>query len=714
MRRSSRNMSIPNNLLYVTQQLKDFETNQICVFPESGDLNSYGTHSQIRFRLPNSAILNLDSLFISFQAKPAIGSDPDPENFRLPNDLHTLIDRVDVFSGGEQLGHSCSAYNRFKKGYDFISGRTPESDSHPSIVRKATGVTYNGDGSMDANFSEEDLNQSFVWSKFGGFLESATPRFCDASIMNDLELVITLAGNVCFKAQNLESPQTFVSELAAEEDKKGFIVSSLKLFVDAVTFSSGVYDNYISSVMAKRGFVDIGFTSMRHFYNGDFTNEINFNVSSRSVDKIHFQTSDKDTRAISTKSQVHLDHLGQFSKKVDINNYVPPPPATTYKFKLGTIERPPNTIGGDNLGYGASIAISTENTTFADGVVNRVPAGALFTVVAKPIQPLIAGPIEYKGGEGGDFTGGLSMPDLEGPPDDYFIVAAAAHSYANGTASGKGTGAILAIKTGGAQANRVEDVKIHSSGTDFQVGNTITLKFADDPTIQSGTDLVFTIREEMIQSRLTSLECTAGGDNFAAGDHVNLKISAQKTGASDYSFIVAADMLEENTPPSLFATSDPAPISVLLQDDTRVAAGVEKYVTTDELSSFGGTFPITNFSNYNSINFQTQMHGILMPTRPLTPVELYRSTVNAFAEHREPWSPSPDYSRWLSVCNHCCIRLNRQGSTPAFASGIDTMNSGLESQIIANGITTPCVMDAWIECSSIARVTPGKNVEVMM
>jgi len=123
-------MSVPNQMLYFANKLKDYETTPLRIFPLNYK-DSYGPSEQIQFELPANSLVDLDSLFIDF-----IAGTEDTGNARLPADIHKLIRRVQVSSGGQDLGFAYDEFARLKNGLDAVTGRKPHPTSHPIIRRK--------------------------------------------------------------------------------------------------------------------------------------------------------------------------------------------------------------------------------------------------------------------------------------------------------------------------------------------------------------------------------------------------------------------------------------------------------------------------------------------------------------------------------------------------------------------------------------------------
>ena len=482
-------MALPASLAYASQKLADFETNSVKIYP-NGDTQYYQDGMIIEFTLPQT-IVDLDSIFVSFLAgvQESVGG----KIARLPEDIHSLIDRINVKCGSLTLDDGFRGWAQFMKKYNRLIGKKTSPLSNPNIARKqiapyipdgvvADPSLYGAPDNRDQTISNSGAPH-FVWSDFSKtFIGTAMPRVLDLSIMPPMMVSFHLAREVCIRGLKIDTNSQdpiakFVSEGPEIALSLGgvdvtdstyntttipFEIRDPVMNVNVISFNSTVYDSMLSSSMGA-GAVVVPFTKMYSYTDRHFLSLTDFNVSTKSLDRIHWQPGNKEYRQGKIFSPMRRQ-----ANNLDYRDSTAPPPVVGYKFKLGAFV-PKNKGGGSNLGYNSPavpIAVTAGNTTVQESLFappgRAKPVGALFKVTASDLQPLKVNE-EYDRASGA-FTGGITMPDLG---VDFNTVGAAATTYQAGTASGGrvGSGALLAVKTGGDQSTQVVEVKVVVEGT---------------------------------------------------------------------------------------------------------------------------------------------------------------------------------------------------------------------------------------------------------
>lgn len=115
-------MSYSPNLVYFLDRLSGFSTNIFKLMP-SGSPDA-APNSITRITLPANALLNTRSFKLHFlascDAKASTGG-------RLPADLSTLVERVEVSAGGVQLSQGTNFYNTLVNAKAAIQGSRCDS-----------------------------------------------------------------------------------------------------------------------------------------------------------------------------------------------------------------------------------------------------------------------------------------------------------------------------------------------------------------------------------------------------------------------------------------------------------------------------------------------------------------------------------------------------------------------------------------------------------
>ena len=112
-----KNMSYSPQLIYFLDRLSGFSTNIFKLMPSGSDTS--GPNSITRLVLPANALLNTRSFKLHFSASTV---DTTSTGGRLPADLSTLIERVEVSAGGVQLSQGTHFYNTLVNAKAAIQG----------------------------------------------------------------------------------------------------------------------------------------------------------------------------------------------------------------------------------------------------------------------------------------------------------------------------------------------------------------------------------------------------------------------------------------------------------------------------------------------------------------------------------------------------------------------------------------------------------------
>ena len=124
-------MTYNPQLMYFLDRMEGFSTNYFRLEP-SGSTNS-GPNSITRINLPSNALLNTRSFKLHFLASIAGTS----VGGRLPADISTLVERVEISAGGVQLSQGTNFYNTLVNAKAAIMGSRCDSvTGHSELVRQ--------------------------------------------------------------------------------------------------------------------------------------------------------------------------------------------------------------------------------------------------------------------------------------------------------------------------------------------------------------------------------------------------------------------------------------------------------------------------------------------------------------------------------------------------------------------------------------------------
>ena len=126
-------MSYSPQLVYFLDRLSGFSTNIFKLMPSGSDTS--GPNSITRLVLPANALLNTRSFKLHFRASLV---EATSTGGRLPADVSTLVERVEVSAGGVQLSQGTNFYNTLVNAKAAIQGSRCDSvTGHSEIVRSA-------------------------------------------------------------------------------------------------------------------------------------------------------------------------------------------------------------------------------------------------------------------------------------------------------------------------------------------------------------------------------------------------------------------------------------------------------------------------------------------------------------------------------------------------------------------------------------------------
>ncbi len=270
-------MAASPQLLYFLDRVSGFSTNVFKLMP-SGD-NSGGNGKITRITLPANALLNTRSFKLFFRAECAAGA----TGGRLPADISTLVERVEVTAGGVQLSQGTNFYNTLVNAKAAVMGSRCDSvTGHSEMVR-----ANKFDGTSIATTAAETYTAGTVphcIDKWEGFLGTCEPKILDAAILPDLVVSIYWASDTCLAAvKNVDTNGNFTT--VSDTGGATYKVSDIHGTIETIGLADAVYDNMVSSMIAQKGFIEIPFKQYFSFSNSH-TGSSRFTVATQSLDRV--------------------------------------------------------------------------------------------------------------------------------------------------------------------------------------------------------------------------------------------------------------------------------------------------------------------------------------------------------------------------------------------------------------------------------------------
>ena len=276
-------MTYNPQLMYFLDRMEGFSTNYFRLEP-SGSTNS-GPNSITRINLPSNALLNTRSFKLHFLASIAGTS----VGGRLPADISTLVERVEISAGGVQLSQGTNFYNTLVNAKAAIMGSRCDSvTGHSELVRQ-----NRFDGIVPAIADAEGANEIYagtgtphVIDKWEGFLGTCEPKILDASILPDLVVSIYWASNSVLascKAANTHALFEVVPD--GNLEKAVYEIKNIHATIEAVGMADSVYDHLTQSTIASIGYIEVPFKQYFSFSN-THSGASRFSVAAQSLDRI--------------------------------------------------------------------------------------------------------------------------------------------------------------------------------------------------------------------------------------------------------------------------------------------------------------------------------------------------------------------------------------------------------------------------------------------
>ena len=155
-------MTFTNNLSYFLNRVAGFSTQHFKIEPQNSTVSK--ANRIIRFKLPSNTLLNTRSMRMMFNAK-VTGT---TAGGRLPADIRTLINRIEVSAGGVTINQGFNDWNVLLHAQKALCGDDADPVlGHPHIVRNKSYV----DGSAITGTDNETYTDANGNTQFAIYLE---------------------------------------------------------------------------------------------------------------------------------------------------------------------------------------------------------------------------------------------------------------------------------------------------------------------------------------------------------------------------------------------------------------------------------------------------------------------------------------------------------------------------------------------------------------
>lgn len=279
-------MNYPKTLAYFVNRLSGHTTNNFRLNPQGS--SSASPQSIVRFDLPNNAICDLKDIRFMFNASATGGAGTDLT--RLPDKISSLIERVVISVGGQQVYAGHSGYNRVKHIKDALEKPKCKQLSDPlahDFVVKATGSNPVDGGAVAQTEAYTTATTPFCvgGGDLLGWFEGM-PRMLDMSLLAQATIEFTFAPASVVLASAAAATTTAPAGSTAGVS---YSVSNMRLLVQSYGINDGgAYDRMVESEISQMGYLEFNFKEYHTQFDEAFTGNSRWSLAGvQSLDKVY-------------------------------------------------------------------------------------------------------------------------------------------------------------------------------------------------------------------------------------------------------------------------------------------------------------------------------------------------------------------------------------------------------------------------------------------
>lgn len=241
--------------------------------------------SIIRVTLPQNALLSIPSLAFHFNMK-CTGAVTAPQTTRLPNGIDTILNRVSVSIGGQDVASGANFYGVLSRAREVIEGcKLDAGCEHPEIIGVGADNNYVDGNALTANEAPDDGNNTaqFAIKSWNGFLGSCEPAVMSTDLVSDIVVTLFLeqASNCITGSNDIDTENNFKTNTNIPLN---YELNNIYFTIKAFSLANGVVDNLYAQQMSQ-GNLEMGFKQYFAFRDTNM-GSTRFSVASQSINKI--------------------------------------------------------------------------------------------------------------------------------------------------------------------------------------------------------------------------------------------------------------------------------------------------------------------------------------------------------------------------------------------------------------------------------------------
>tara|TARA_R110002073_G_scaffold82284_1_gene196732 strand:+ start:15750 stop:17120 length:1371 start_codon:yes stop_codon:yes gene_type:complete len=329
-------------MLYGTSRLQNYSKNKFRLLPTSA--STLGAFGIIQVPIVQGTIVDLASLKlqmkVSATGSSASGVATDEIYARLPADVSSLIQRVEVLVNGVLVNGSSSDYGSCARLRKLCMGTF---DRDQSIDR---AVSHASISAADANETSEVVMKDWLGTLFAGGEEGASCRFLHTGLCGDITLRIQLGGNnvLVGKQQGQAINANYTTpEAIANAKLMTYKVEDIKFSIEAVSMPDDYEVLLMKDLMA--GSLEVGYEEMYSFPLQNITGdsfENRFSVSTRSLNQLYAGVRDSNFQTTGIRAHLMDNVVGDaiVSNAYRFRAYPDPAKQLAWQFSVNNQKHP--------------------------------------------------------------------------------------------------------------------------------------------------------------------------------------------------------------------------------------------------------------------------------------------------------------------------------------------------------------------------------------
>ena len=277
-------MSVSPMLEFMVSRMEGLSTNTMRLEVQNQS-SAITPQSIIRVTLPQNALLSIPSLAFHFNIQ-CNGGATGTQTTRLPNGIDTILNRVSVSIGGQDVASGANFYGVLSRAREVIDGcKLDAGCEHPEIIGITALDNYVDGNAITGEEAPTSGNNSaqFAIKSWNGFLGSVEPPVLSTDLVSDIVVTLFLeqASNCITGSDNITTDALFKTNTGVP---LSYQLNNIYFTIKAYSLANGVVDNLYAQQMSQAN-LEMGFK--QYFAFRDTNNSsTRFSVASQSINKI--------------------------------------------------------------------------------------------------------------------------------------------------------------------------------------------------------------------------------------------------------------------------------------------------------------------------------------------------------------------------------------------------------------------------------------------